>query len=89
MFNAEGKTIGQSFKQLWTKLTDGTITGDIAKGFEGGLEGYRQVRDNSPWYARGMLQVGMTAVELGATRWIKDPVLYIIDGSGVEYLLKL
>ncbi|UFH58579.1 hypothetical protein [Sulfurovum mangrovi] len=70
MFNSEGKTIGQSFKQLWTKLTDGTITGDIAKGFEGGLKGYREVRDNSPWYAQLMLKSGMTAIEMGLTGWI-------------------
>ena len=47
------------------------------KGFKGGLEDYRDVRDNSPWYAQALLKVGMTAVELGATKWIKDPVMVV------------
>jgi RHS repeat-associated protein len=61
------------------KLVD-NLMADMAKGFKGGLEGYREVRDNSPWYAKSLLKVSMTATELGATSWIswaKNPITYI------------
>jgi len=77
MFNAEYDTLRKAIKGLWTKITDGTIGSDISQGFKGGLEGYREVRDNSPWYAQAMLKGSMTAVEMGLTGWIKDPVLSI------------
>jgi hypothetical protein len=90
MFNAEGgfrEGIKKSLNTVWGKLTDGTIGRDALQGLKGGLEGYREVRDNSPWYARGMLKAGMTAVELGATRWISDPVTYIyVNVSSGVYL---
>ena len=81
MFNAEYDTLGKAFKGLWTKITDGTIVNAATKGYQGfcrdavpalqgGLEGYRQVRDNSPWYAQVMLKGGMTAVEMGLTGWM-------------------
>jgi hypothetical protein len=44
---------------------------------EGGLNGYRDVRDNSPWYTQTMLKIGITSIELGLTSWTKDPLLYI------------
>jgi RHS repeat-associated protein len=75
MFNAEYNTLGKALKGLWNK--SGEIMSDAWTGLKGGLEGYREVRDNSPWYAQGMLKVGMTAVEMGLTGWIKDPVLSI------------
>lgn len=55
---------------------------DIPKVLEGGLNGYRDVCDNSPWYAQTMLKVGITSVELGLTSWIKDPVLNVNVNSG-------
>ena len=75
LYNGEYDTLGKALKGLWNKK--GEIMSDAGKGFKGGLEGYRDVRDNSPWYARYLLKIGMTAVELGATKWIKDPALYI------------
>ena len=51
------------------------------------MNGYRDVRDNSPWYAQAMLKVGMTSVELGLTKWIKDPALYICVNVDSGYAL--
>jgi len=43
------------------------------QGLKGGLQGYSDVRDNSPWYAQAMLKIGITAIEIGTTSWIKNP----------------
>ena len=41
------------------------------QGLKGSLQGYRDVRDNSPWYAQAMLKIDITAIEIGTTSWIK------------------
>jgi hypothetical protein len=66
MFN-DMASFKKSMSQLGTKLTDGTITGDIGQGFEGGLEGYREVRDSAPIGIRLWLKGLSTATEMGAT----------------------
>ncbi len=82
MFNAEYDTLSKALKGLWSKK--GQIVSDIGKGFKGYLHGYRQVRDNSPWYARGMLKVSMTAVEMGATAGLAPELKFVYDAnSGV------
>jgi len=89
MFNAEYDTLGKAMKGLWTKITDGEIGSDIAQGFKGGLEGYRQVRDNSPWYAQAMLKISMTSVELGLTAPLEmlSPVsIYVNSVSGAYFI---
>lgn len=43
------------------------IGNDIVTGFEGGLNGYRDVRDNAPLVPRYMLIGGMTVTEMGLT----------------------
>jgi hypothetical protein len=93
LFNAEGGTLSKIWKGLTggiskvydrkDEILSDAKTGlnahvkDIPKALKGGLNGYRQVRDNAPAVPRYMLKGAMTAVELGLTKWIKDPVLYI------------
>jgi hypothetical protein len=73
-------------KQLGTKLTDGTITGDIGEGFEGGLNGYREVRDNAPAYASWMLKGAMTVTEMGLTVRVPSGIIEIYDfTSGMAF----
>ena len=71
LFNAEGLTLKQSLSKLWSKITDGTIANDISRGFEGGLNGYRTIRDNSngnvPLGIRWWLKGTLTVTEMGAT----------------------
>lgn len=55
------------------RINSHSVVGPIANGLardvpvalEGGLDGYREVRDNSPIVPRTMLKAGMTAVEMG------------------------
>jgi len=93
LFNAEGGTFSRIWKGLTGSLStlndrSGEIlsdakTGltahvkDIPKALRGGLNGYREVRDNAPLVPRYMLNGAITAVELGLTGWIKDPLLYV------------
>ncbi len=71
LFNAEGifrkitKGLGKSLSKLWKRK--GEIGSNIIQGFKGGFRGYRNVRDNAPWYARLMLKMGITGIEEGAT----------------------
>ena len=53
--------------KLWGKVTDGTIGNDIVQGLEGGLNGYRQVRDHAPLGVRIWLKTTMTVTEMGMT----------------------
>ena len=82
MFNGEFDTLGKALKGLWSKK--GQIVSDTGKGLKGYLHGYRQVRDNAPWYARGILKVGMTGVEMGATAGLAPELQFVYNAnSGV------
>jgi hypothetical protein len=96
MFNAEGATFSRVWKGLKRSINTlydrrGEILSDTGKGLRGGLDGYRAVRDNRsgdvPKIARGMLKVGLTSIELGLTKWIKDHLLYIYVNVTSGYAL--
>jgi len=53
------------------KVLNSSLTEDIPIALEGGLDGYRDVKDNAPLIPRIMLKVGMTAVEIGLTGNLK------------------
>ena len=79
MFNGENvfkkivKGLGKGLSKLWERKEE--IASDAIRGFKGFVKGYRSVRDNAPWYASGLLKVSMTAVEMGLTSGVKNPLL--------------
>ena len=85
LFNAEGLTIKQTFKKLWTKIVDGTIAQDIKQGFIGGYRGYRTIMDNSngkvPLGVRYMLKGVLTVTEMGATKGFVEGIDTIYNMS--------
>ena len=75
MFN--DLTLKQSMAKLWDRK--GEIWSDVGEGFEGGLNGYREVRDNAPIYASWMLKGAMSATEMGLTVKIPSGIIEIYD----------
>jgi len=65
MFNAEGLTIRQTFSKLFDR--SGEIWEDVKQGIDGGINGYREVRDHAPSGVKIGLQVVMTVTETGLT----------------------
>ncbi len=69
----------QSMQKLWGKITDGTIASDIKEGAIGGLNGYREVRDNAPSPIKVWLQGIMTITELGLGAGLLSGISHIYD----------
>ena len=65
LFNGEYNTLWKALKHLWQ--IRGKIKNDAIRGLKGGWQGYKDVRDNSPWYTRLMLKIGITGFEEGVT----------------------
>ena len=84
MFNEWYHKFGKSLTKLWNRK--GEIGEDVVQGLEGGLEGYRNVRNNAPAPIKLWLQGVMTATEMGLTSGFVKGVSEVYDfASGMFF----
>jgi len=77
LYNDSILNVGKSISKLWSKK--GEIADDIVQGVKGGLQGYRDVRDNAPGPIKLWLQGTMTITEFGLGLGMANGVNQVYD----------